>query len=127
MSKNKDAQYENELLDAWEETYKKGQLSFWIFLALKDGEKYTDEIRSFVSGKTNETLVCEEQSLYRALRKYRDLGMVDFRLGPGDSGPERKYYYLTALGSKLLERFIERNILLFFNPNIKELINRSPL
>ena len=25
----------DELLNAWEETYKKGQLTFWVFLALK--------------------------------------------------------------------------------------------
>ncbi|NLT50195.1 MAG: PadR family transcriptional regulator, partial [Ignavibacteria bacterium] len=30
----------NELLSAWEETYKKGQLTLWVFLALKDGKKY---------------------------------------------------------------------------------------
>ena len=45
-----------ELLDAWEETYKKGQLTFWVFLALKEGNKcvvrisipaeYIHEVRS---------------------------------------------------------------------------------
>ena len=29
----------DELLNAWEETYKKGQLTFWIFLALKESNK----------------------------------------------------------------------------------------
>ena len=29
----------DELLNAWEETYKKGQLTFWIFLALKEINK----------------------------------------------------------------------------------------
>jgi len=37
-----------ELLATWEETYKKGQLTLWIFLSLKDGRKYVDEIKSFV-------------------------------------------------------------------------------
>tara|TARA_B100000780_G_scaffold277316_1_gene247728 strand:- start:491 stop:604 length:114 start_codon:yes stop_codon:yes gene_type:complete len=27
-----------DLLSSWEETYKKGQLTLWIFLALKDGQ-----------------------------------------------------------------------------------------
>jgi PadR family transcriptional regulator PadR len=38
----------SELLSAWEETYKKGQLTLWIFLSLKDGNKYVDEIKLFV-------------------------------------------------------------------------------
>ena len=38
---------------------------------------------------------------------------------------ERKYYFLTELGQKLLDSFIERNISLFFNKRIKSLINRE--
>ena len=34
-----------DLLTSWEETYKKGQLTLWVFLALKDGQKYVDEIK----------------------------------------------------------------------------------
>lgn len=41
--------YKNDLLYTWEETYKKGQLTLWIFLALKDGEKYVNEIRKQIS------------------------------------------------------------------------------
>jgi len=37
-----------DLLNSWEETYKKGQLTLWIFLSLKDGDKYVDEINSFL-------------------------------------------------------------------------------
>ena len=37
-----------DLLSSWEETYKKGQLTLWIFLALKDGQKYVDEIKKFI-------------------------------------------------------------------------------
>ncbi len=114
--------YEQELLTTWEETYKKGQLTFWIFLALKEEAKYADEIMQFVIQKTQGSLRCEEQSLYRTLRKYRDLEMVDFRLGPGEGGPDRKYYFLTPLGSTLLQQFIGRNIVLFFDPQIQELI-----
>jgi PadR family transcriptional regulator PadR len=122
MNLKKEQQYQRELLEAWEETYKKGQLTFWLFLALKENEKYVDEIRSFVTEKTGGTLTCEEQSLYRTLRKYRDLEMVDFRLGPGEGGPERKYYFLTSLGAELLRQFTERNIRLFFEPKIQKLI-----
>lgn len=111
-----------ELLSAWEETYKKGQLTLWIFLSLKDGKKYVDEIKDFVEEQSNKTMTCESQSLYRNLRKFQHLGVVDFETGEGNKGPERKYYFLTDLGQKLLENFIERNISLFFNTRIKNLL-----
>jgi DNA-binding PadR family transcriptional regulator len=111
-----------ELLSAWEETYKKGQLTLWIFLSLKDGKKYVDEIKSFVEEQSNRTMTCESQSLYRNLRKYQHVGVVDFETGEGNKGPERKYYFLTELGLELLNSFIERNINLFFSERIKNLI-----
>lgn len=119
---SKEEKYQEELLAAWEETYKKGQLTLWIFLALKESEKYVDEIKEFVEERTMGTLSCEEQSLYRTLRKYRELGMVGFNTAPGEGGPERKYYYLTELGLMLLHRFTERNIKLFYNSEIKKLM-----
>jgi DNA-binding PadR family transcriptional regulator len=112
----------SELLSAWEETYKKGQLTLWIFLSLKDGKKYVDEIKTFVEEQSNHTMTCESQSLYRNLRKYQHVGVVDFETGEGNKGPERKYYFLSELGHQLLNRFIERNITLFFNKRIKNLI-----
>ncbi len=115
----------SELLSAWEDTYKKGQLTLWIFLSLKDGKKYVDEIKTFVEEQSVNTMTCESQSLYRNLRKYQHVGVVDFEAGAGNKGPERKYYFLTELGQKLLDSFIERNISLFFNKRIKNLINRE--
>ncbi|MDX9845863.1 MAG: PadR family transcriptional regulator [Tenuifilaceae bacterium] len=112
-----------ELLTAWEETYKKGQLTLWIFLALKDDKKYVEEIKSFVEEQSNLTMTCEEQSLYRTLRKFQHLGVVNFESGKGNKGPERKYYFLTELGLTLLNQFVERNISLFFNQRVKQLLN----
>ncbi len=122
MSKNNQL---SALLSAWEETYKKGQLTLWIFLSLKDGKKYVDEIKSFVEEQSNHTMTCESQSLYRNLRKYQHIGVVNFETGEGNKGPERKYYFLTELGLELLNNFIERNINLFFNKRIKNLINKE--
>ena len=81
MSKNNQL---SELLSAWEETYKKGQLTLWIFLSLKDGKKYVDEIKSFVEEQSNHTMTCENQSLYRNLRKYQHVGVVNFETGQGN-------------------------------------------
>lgn len=114
-----------ELLATWEETYKKGQLTLWIFLSLKDGRKYVDEIKTFVEEQSENTMTCESQSLYRTLRKFKHVGVVDFETGSGNKGPDRKYYFLTELGLDLLDTFIQRNINLFFNKRIKNLINKE--
>lgn len=111
-----------ELLSAWEDTYKKGQLTLWIFLALREGEKYVDEIKNFVEEKTRGSITCEEQSLYRSLRKFEVIDVVAFDMQKGNKGPDRKYYYLTPLGKELFSHFVKRNIYLFYLPEIKELL-----
>jgi DNA-binding PadR family transcriptional regulator len=80
------------------------------------------ELKEFIETKTNKTFTCEEQSLYRSLRKFYDLEMVDFENQTGNKGPERKYYFLTPLGKEILKEFIERNIALFYKEEIKKLI-----
>lgn len=111
-----------ELLSAWEETYKKGQLTLWIFLALQEDKKYVDEIKEFVETRSNGAITCEEQSLYRALRKYEHIHVLAHELRKGHKGPERKYYYLTDLGQRLFARFVKRNIQLFYSAEIKKLL-----
>lgn len=115
-------QYLDELLYAWEETYKKGQLTLWLFLALRDQPRSVAEIRSFIADITDEAMTCEEQSLYRALRKYYDLELVDFDPVPGNRGPDRKRYFITDLGERLLDQFIQRNIVLFSRKRIRSLL-----
>lgn len=112
-----------ELLSSWEETYKKGQLTLWIFMALREEKKYVDEIKRFVEEQSNHTMTCEEQSLYRVLRKFEHVGIVSHELQKGNKGPDRKYYFLTELGQDLFNRFVSRNIQLFFSPSIKNLLN----
>ena len=111
-----------ELLSSWEETYKKGQLTLWIFLSLQEEKKYVEEIKEFVEEKSRGTISCEEQSLYRALRKYEHVGILNYELRKGNKGPERKYYYLTDLGQKLFLQFVQRNIHLFYSKEIKKLL-----
>lgn len=118
----KDEQKVKELLLSWEETYKKGQLTLWIFLSLQEDRRYVDEIKNFVEKKSNGTITCEEQSLYRALRKYEHVGIMDYELRKGNKGPERKYYYLTDLGQELFNQFTQRNMHLFYSEEIKKLL-----
>ena len=113
---------QEDLLTAWEETYKKGQLTLWIFLSLKEGPKYVTELQESIAGFSKGTIRAEEQSLYRTLRKFYHLKMVDYSAGKGHKGPDRKYYQLTELGQSLLSSFVERNILLFFEEPLKSLL-----
>ncbi|HLS93979.1 PadR family transcriptional regulator [Sphingobacterium allocomposti] len=121
MSKHIDTDLD-ELLKAWEDTYKKGQLTLWIFLALKEEPKYVEEIRTFVVEKSQGSMSCEEQSLYRVLRKFEHVEIVGHELRKGNKGPDRKYYFLTELGVQLFHRFVERNIHIFFQDDIKSIL-----
>lgn len=116
----------DDLLSIWEETYKKGQLTFWLFLSLKHGEKYVDEIREFIHEFSEGTISYDEQSLYRSLRKFQHLEIVEYSLKPGNSGPDRKYYQLSSDGHGLFEKFVERNISLLHSHKISNLLNIKP-
>ena len=111
-----------ELLNAWEETYKKGQLTLWVFLALKEERKCVEEIKEFVERMSEGTMSCEEQSLYRNLRKFQHLEIVAYESKKVSKGPDRKYYYLTETGEELFKRFVERNILIFTKESIINLL-----
>ena len=112
-----------EMLNAWEETYKKGQLTLWVFLALKEERKCVEEIKEFVERMSEGTMSCEEQSLYRNLRKFQHLEIVTYESRKVSKGPDRKYYYLTETGEELFKRFVERNILIFTKESIINLLN----
>ncbi len=114
--------YESKILSSWEEVYRQGLLTFWIFVSLKDGELDVQSIKAKVEDLTNGSYVAAEQTLYRVLRKNYDLELVDYREVPSRSGPKKKLYTLSKLGNKLLEDFVYRNIKLFYQPIIKNII-----
>ena len=118
--------YEQKLLDGWEEVAKKGQLTLWIMLALKESPKHMSEIKEFINRMTGGSIAADDQSMYRALRRYHDAELVDFKQEPGKGGPDLKIYALTHIGRKVLEQFVQRNIIaVFFRPQIKALLERS--
>ena len=117
-----DDRYRAELLETWENTYKKGQLTFWLLLALRDESRYVSDIQAFIDTHTEGTITCEDQSVYRALRKFYDLEIVDYELRDGNKGPERKYYSLTPIGRDLLSEFIKRNVKILYNPSLVDML-----
>lgn len=117
-----DKSLENLLYD-WNEVYKKSFLSFWILLSLSDGAKYTAEIAAFLSEYGNGNLDVKEQSLYRALRRFKAMKIISIneRRSP-QGGPDRKYFTLSATGSALLREFTRQNVRSFTNPDIEKRI-----
>jgi PadR family transcriptional regulator PadR len=114
--------YERKLLEGWEEVFKKGQLTLWIMLALKDGPKHMSEIKEFIYRSTNGSLSADDKSMYRALRRYYDTELVEYTERPGKGGPDLKVYSLSSVGAKVLDAFVKRNIVdVYFNKKVKEL------
>lgn len=116
--------YEQTLISGWEATYKQGQLTLWIFLALYESPKTLTEIKEYLSNNTGGTLVADDMSLYRSLRRYYDTEMVETSSVPSNKGgPPVNKYNLSNLGEKVLKKFTKRNISKLVNNNqIKEII-----
>jgi len=108
------------LLDQWESVYKKGLLTFWLLLLLDERPMYVLEMGEALDEASQGTVTADEKSLYRALRRFEAMGLVESTWQPSDVGPRRRYYDLTDLGLALLRRFIQRNILIFQKPAIAQ-------
>ncbi len=118
--------YQQSLLLSWEEIFKKGQLTLWISLALKDGPKHMADIKAFIIDLVNGTTDVDDQSIYRALRRYYSAEIVDFKMVPSSNGPDKKIYFLTRNGLALLDAFCKRNIVsVFYRPDVKQLIEKG--
>jgi DNA-binding PadR family transcriptional regulator len=115
----------DQLLNQWEETYKKGLLSFWLLLLLAQRKAYPYEIKGEISELSQKTINADEKSIYRALNRLAQSGIVDSQVEPSPTGPDRRYFFLTELGKELLIRFITRNVLVFQHPVIANLIQQT--
>lgn len=115
----------DELVRDWEVVYKRGLLTFWILLALYDGDKRMEDVRVFIDTASNEQLSVDDQSMYRALRRYYDTEFVDFAMQKNPNGPDWKVYSLTPLGRKVLGKFARRNITsVLYKPSVQSLVER---
>ncbi len=106
------------LLEQWESVYKRGLLTFWLLMLLHERPMYVFEMEPELSNMSKGTITADEKSLYRALRRFEAMGLVESAWQPSDVGPRRRYYHLTELGTELLRRFTQRNILLFQEPEV---------
>ena len=75
-----------------------------------------------LSGASRGTIVADDNSIYRAMRRFEGMGVVGSSWQDSDTGPRRRYYELTPLGRELLARFIRRNVDLFREPDVAKRI-----
>ena len=112
-----------ELLNKWEETYKKGLLSFWILLLLYERPSYPYEMSAEVTKISQGTISVDDNSIYRALNRFESVGIVKSELQQSNTGPQRRYYSLTSKGKVLLTEFTQRNIQVFETPSVSQRIS----
>ena len=112
-----------DLLSKWEESYKKGLLSFWILLLLYERPSYPYEMSAEVAKISQSTISVDDNSIYRALNRFESVGIVKSELQQSNTGPQRKYYSLTSTGKDLLSEFTRRNIQVFETPSVSERIS----
>ena len=106
------------MLENWEGVYKKGLLTFWLLLLLDKKSCYPYEMGAEVTLLSEGAISADDNSIYRAVSRFEDMGLVVSQTGESKLGPPRKYYRLTENGRELLRRFIERNILIFQHPAV---------
>lgn len=111
-----------ELLSRWEENYKKGLLSFWILLTLHQRPAYPFEMNALIAKISQGSLSAEDNSIYRALYRFEQLGIVSSEKQSNLSGPDRRYYSLTPKGLALLKHFIRRNVQVFYSQEVTDCI-----
>lgn len=109
---------EKELLESWEEIYRRGHLTFWVLLSLWRKPLEYSEIVTRIEELSNGTCQVTEQSLYRALRRFDDAGLVTMQPG---KDKRSKMYALTLTGRLVLQHFTQRTIQPFYTADMQQL------
>jgi DNA-binding PadR family transcriptional regulator len=84
---------------------------FEIALALAAGERHGYEIMQDVERRTDGQIVLHPGTLYRALGRLLDQGLIvelDERPAAGEDDERRRYYKLTPLGQAVARAEVER-------------------
>jgi len=102
--------------------YKRGLLSFWLLLLLHERPYYPYEIGDTLREVSQGSVAADTNSIYRALSRFEEMGIVSSEVKESDSGPARRYYTLNQKGFALLSEFIRRNILVFDSPAVRNRI-----
>lgn len=110
------------LLEQWEQNYRRGLLSFWILLSMAIEAQYAYGLKEEIEALSLGSITADENSLYRALRRFAKEGLIESEMRPSDQGPDRRYFELSAKGRRLLQQFVERNLAVFTDSRVKKAI-----
>lgn len=80
----------------------RGHIDTFVLSALVSGTKYGNEIRKYITKKTNGLYVPNEQSLYSSYHRLEDMECIRGFWGE-NVGATRKYYTITQKGLDQLE------------------------
>jgi DNA-binding PadR family transcriptional regulator len=73
-------------------------ISFEVLLALLDGERHGYAILQAVESRLSGKLPLRTGTMYRALARLMDEGLIERSGAAGDDDPRRRYYRITAYG-----------------------------
>ena len=80
----------------------RGTLELLLLQALGGGQKHGYAIARFIESETADVLGVEEGSLYPALHRLEERGLVNARWAKGETGRRVRVYALTAAGRRRL-------------------------
>ncbi len=81
-----------------------GTLALLVLRTLARGPMHGYAITSTIQRVSNETLRVEEGSLYPALHRMEEAGWIVSEWGETDTGRRARFYSISALGRRQLER-----------------------
>jgi DNA-binding PadR family transcriptional regulator len=101
---------EQQLFNGWKQVFMKSMSTFWILFSLKSKSRKVEEMEDFMARYSQQNFQIDRMSLYRALRKLYESGLVTHEDKHNPSGPNWKIYSLTTRGANLLAEFVEKCI-----------------
>lgn len=101
---------EQQLFNGWKQVFMKSMSTFWILVSLRNTHKKVEEMEDFMAKYSQANFQIDRMSLYRALRKLYESGLVTYQDKHNPSGPNWKIYSLTTRGNNLLQEFIDKCI-----------------
>lgn len=113
-------------LKIWKREYKKGFTSYMLLLLLMDKHRYGYQLVNDLNHLTGGEVSFEYSGIYQILKNLSGEGYIEFKWKKSEKGPNRKYYYITNNGKKLIKTFTFDYLVLINNALNKLIIKHFP-
>lgn len=110
MDHNELSQYDQDIVSSWQEVTKRSQLTLWILLVLHRGAGDMACIKEGVEALSCGVVSADDKSMYRALRRFEDIELIESRAEKSPNGPDKKVFTLTGRGGRVLRAYIKECI-----------------